>query len=30
MNFTIYFGNHEDKEVYTMDCYVEIEEETVS
>ncbi len=30
MNFTIYFGNHEDKEVHTMDCYVEIEEETVS
>lgn len=26
MNITIYFGSHEDKDVRTMDCYIEDEE----
>jgi hypothetical protein len=27
MNITIYYGNHEDKIIHTMDCYIEIDEE---
>lgn len=26
MNITIYFGSHEDKEVRTMDCYIDVED----
>ena len=27
MTITIYFGNHEDKEMQTMDCFVDIDAE---
>ncbi|MBM7703733.1 hypothetical protein JOC83_002582 [Bacillus iocasae] len=27
MNITIYYGNHEDKTIHTMDCHIDIEEE---
>lgn len=30
MNITIYYGNHEDKIIHTMDCYIDLDEkETV-
>ncbi len=25
MNITIYYGNHEDKTIHTMDCHVDID-----
>ena len=27
MNITIYYGNHEDKTIHTMDCHIDIDEE---
>lgn len=26
MNITIYFGSHEDQEVRTMDCHLDVED----
>lgn len=25
MNITIYYGNHEDKDIHTMDCVIEMD-----
>ncbi|MDQ0243367.1 hypothetical protein J2S09_000903 [Bacillus fengqiuensis] len=30
MNITIYYGNHEDKTIHTMDCHIEIDEEEMT
>jgi hypothetical protein len=30
MNITIYYGNHEDKTVHTMDCHIDIDEEEMT